>query len=413
MSELKRTQLYDAHVKAGATMVDFGGWEMPIQYPEGIVAEHLYTRSACGLFDVSHMGRLIIEGPERVAFLQHVLSSNVESLGLNQAQYCIIPAEDGSAVDDAYLYRFEEDRFLLVVNASNTDKDLAWFEPIVKNFDCTIRNITGETVSIAVQGPKSEEILKKLAGVDEVTKPARNNLSTLMMEGRKVLVSRTGYTAEPIGYELFLKNEDAYWMWNRLIELGGKPAGLGARDTLRMEGMLPLYGDEMGVDEEGKPMPIFALALARFAVSFDEAKGNFIGREALLKQSEAAASFRAKNYTPEAMETLRKRVRPIALLDRGVMRHGMGVYRNGEQIGWVTSGTMIPYFKTEGEGENVKLLDETGKRAIGICYIASDVPVNGEVEVDVRGKRLKAVIPSKHITNNVPPYVVPVIYKAK
>lgn len=413
MSELKRTQLYDAHVKAGATMVDFGGWEMPIQYPEGIVAEHLYTRSACGLFDVSHMGRLIIEGPERVAFLQHVLSSNVESLGLNQAQYCIIPAEDGSAVDDAYLYRFEEDRFLLVVNASNTDKDLAWFEPIVKNFDCTIRNITNETVSIAVQGPKSEEILKKLAGVDEVTKPARNNLSTLMMEGRKVLVSRTGYTAEPIGYELFLKNEDAYWMWNRLIELGGKPAGLGARDTLRMEGMLPLYGDEMGVDEEGKPMPIFALALARFAVSFDEAKGNFIGREALLKQSEAAASFRAKNYTPEAMETLRKRVRPIALLDRGVMRHGMGVYRNGEQIGWVTSGTMIPYFKTEGEGENVKLLDETGKRAIGICYIASDVPVNGEVEVDVRGKRLKAVIPSKHITNNVPPYVVPVIYKAK
>ena len=413
MSELKRTQLYDAHVKAGATMVDFGGWEMPIQYPDGIVAEHLYTRSACGLFDVSHMGRLIIEGPERVAFLQHVLTSNVLLLGLNQAQYCIIPAEDGSAVDDAYLYRFEEDRFLLVVNASNTDKDLAWFEPIVKNYDCTIRNITNETVSIAVQGPKSEEILKTLAGVDEVTKPARNNLSTLMMEGRKVLVSRTGYTAEPIGYELFLANEDAEWMWNRLIELGGKPAGLGARDTLRMEGMLPLYGDEMGVDEEGKPMPIFALALARFAVSFDEAKGNFIGREALLRQSEAAAAFRAKNYTPEALEALPKRVRPITLVDRGVMRHGMPVYRNGEMIGWVTSGTMIPYYKTEGEGADVKLTDETGKRAIGIAYIRSDVPVNGEVEVDVRGKRLKAAVPSKHITNNVPPYVVPVIYNQK
>ena len=413
MSELKRTQLYDAHVKAGATMVDFGGWEMPIQYPEGIVAEHLYTRSACGLFDVSHMGRLLIEGPDRVAFLQHVLSSNVLALGINQAQYCIIPNVDGSAVDDAYLYRFEEDRFLLVVNASNTDKDLAWFEPIVKDYDCTIKNITNETISIAVQGPKSEEILKVLAGVDEVTKPARNNLSTLMMEGHKVLVSRTGYTAEPIGYELFLKNEDAYWMWNRLIELGGKPAGLGARDTLRMEGMLPLYGDEMGVDEDGKPMPIFALALARFAVSFDEAKGDFIGREALLKQSEAAAAFRAKNYTPEAMAALPKRVRPITLIDRGVMRHGMPVYRNGEQIGWITSGTMIPYFKTEGEGADVKLLDETGKRAIGIAYISSDVPVNGEVEVDVRGKRLKAAVPAKHITNNVPPYVVPVIYQQK
>jgi len=411
MSELKRTKLYDAHVKAGATMVDFGGWEMPIQYPEGIVAEHLYTRSVCGLFDVSHMGRLLIEGPERVAFLQHVLSSNVLALDLNQAQYCIIPAEDGSAVDDAYLYRFEEDRFLLVVNAANTEKDLEWFAPIVKNYNCTIRNITDETISIAVQGPKSEEMLKSLAGVDEVTKPARNNLSTLMMEGHKVLVSRTGYTAEPIGYELFLDNADAEWAWNRLIELGGKPAGLGARDTLRMEGMLPLYGDEMGVDEEGKPMPIFALALARFAVSFDEAKGDFVGRKALERQAEAQAAFRAKNYSPEAMAQLPKRVRPIALMDRGVMRHGMPVYRGEEQIGWVTSGTMIPYFMTEGEGADVKLLPETGKRAIGIAYIASDVPVNGEVEVDVRGKRLKAKIPSKHIINNVPPYVVPVLAK--
>lgn len=413
MSELKRTLLYEEHVKAGATMVDFGGWEMPIQYPEGIIAEHLYTRSCCGLFDVSHMGRLLIEGPERLAFLQHVLSSNAALLDVNQAQYCIIPAEDGSAVDDAYLYRFEEDRFLLVVNASNTDKDLAWFAPIVKNYDCTIKNITGETISIAVQGPKSEEILKKLAGVDEVTKPARNNLSTLMMEGRKVLVSRTGYTAEPIGYELFIENKDAVWAWNRLIELGGKPAGLGARDTLRMEGMLPLYGDEMGVDEEGKPMPIFALALAKFAVSFDEAKGDFVGREALKKQSAAQACFKSKDYNADAMATLPKRVRPIALLDRGVIRHGMEVYRNGEMVGWVTSGTMIPYFMTEGEGADVKLLNETGKRAIGICYISSDVPVNGEVEVDVRGKRLKAVIPSKHISNNVPPYVVPVIYKKK
>ena len=410
MSELKRTLLYDEHVKAGATMVDFGGWEMPIQYPEGIIAEHLYTRSCCGLFDVSHMGRLIIEGPERVAFLQHVLSSNVLALDVNQAQYCIIPAEDGSAVDDAYLYRFEADRFLLVVNASNTDKDLAYFAPIVKDYDCTIKNITNETISIAVQGPKSEEMLKVLAG-GEVTKPSRNSLATLSLEGHEIRVARTGYTAEPIGYELFIKNEDALWAWNRLIELGGKPAGLGARDTLRMEGMLPLYGDEMGVDEEGKPMPIFALALAKFAVSFDEAKGNFVGREALKKQADAQACFKAKDFNPEAMAALSKRVRPIALVDRGIMRHGMQVYRNGEMIGWVTSGTMIPYFVTEGEGADVRLTEQTGKRAIGICYIASDVPVNGEVEVDVRGKRLRAVIPSKHITNNVPPYVVPVLAK--
>ncbi len=411
MSELKRTKLYDTHVQAGATMVDFGGWEMPIQYPEGIMAEHLYTRSCCSLFDVSHMGRLLIEGKDRVAFLQHVLSSNVLSLDVNKAQYCILPAPDGSAVDDAYLYRFEEDRFLLVVNAANTDKDLNWLAPIVKDYDCTITNITDETVSIAVQGPKSGEMLAALNGGAEVTAPARNNLSTLSLEGHTVQIARTGYTAEPIGYELFLKNADAQWCWDRLIELGAKPAGLGARDTLRTEGMLPLYGDEMGLDEDGKPMPIFALALARFAVSFDEAKGDFVGRKALEAQAEAQAAFRAKTYPPEAMAALPKRVRPIALLDRGVMRHGMAVYRDGEKIGYVTSGTMIPYFKTEGEGEAVKLLPETGKRAIGIAYIASDVPAGGQVEVDVRGKRLKAVIPVKHIANNVPPYVVPVLAK--
>ena len=138
MSELKRTQLYETHVAAGASMVDFGGWEMPVQYPTGIVAEHLYTRHFCSLFDVSHMGRLLIQGPERLAFLQHVLSSNVAGLDLNMAQYCILPDEDGGAVDDAYLYRFEEERLLLVVNAANTEKDLMHLRSVVKDYDCTI-----------------------------------------------------------------------------------------------------------------------------------------------------------------------------------------------------------------------------------------------------------------------------------
>ena len=411
MSELKRTVLYKAHVAAGATMVDFGGWEMPIQYPSGIVAEHLYTRKCCGIFDVSHMGRLLIEGPDRTKFLQHVLTSNVQSLELNKAQYCIIPNENGGAVDDAYLYQFEEERYLLVVNASNTDKDLAWLTPIAQNYDCQIRNITGETISIAVQGPESGKMLAKLAGVEEVTKPARNNLSILDMEGHQVWVARTGYTGEPIGYEIFLKNEDADWAWNRLMELGAKPAGLGARDTLRMEAMLPLYGDEMGIDEEGKEMPIFGLALARFAVSFDESKGEFIGREALAKQAAAQTAFREKRGTEADLAALPRRVRPIALLDRGVMRHGMDVYYNGEKVGYVTSATMIPYYVTEGEGPDARLLEQTGKRAIGIAYIKSDIPTGGQVEVDVRGKRLKAVIPLKHVANNVPPYVIPVLAK--
>ena len=220
MSELKRTQLYDVHVAAGATMVDFGGWDMPVQYPTGIVAEHLYTRHFCSLFDVSHMGRLLIDGPDRVAFLQHVLTSNVNALDLNMAQYCIIPAEDGSAVDDAYLYRYEEERFLLVVNAANTEKDLKHLMAIVKDYDCTITDITADWASIAVQGPKSKELLMVLSGGQAITEPMKNSLNTLELEGHRVRVAMTGYTGEPLGYEVFVPSADAACLWNGLIVRG-------------------------------------------------------------------------------------------------------------------------------------------------------------------------------------------------
>ena len=174
MDQLKRTQLYETHLAAGATMVDFGGWEMPVQYPTGIVAEHLYTRHFCSLFDVSHMGRLLIEGKDRVAFLQHVLSSNVEGLDLYKAQYCILPDADGSAVDDAYLYRFEEDRLLLVVNAANTEKDLRHLNALLPGYDCSITDITADWASIAVQGPKSKELLMVLTGGEAPTEGGTN-----------------------------------------------------------------------------------------------------------------------------------------------------------------------------------------------------------------------------------------------
>ena len=193
MSELKRTQLYDVHVSAGATMVDFGGWEMPIQYPSGIIAEHLYTRQVCGLFDVSHMGRLLIEGPQRKEFLQHVLTSNVSALDLNMAQYCIIPNENGGAVDDAYLYLFQEDSYLLVVNAANIDKDLEHLNRALSGFDCTITNISAEWASIAVQGPKSKEMLMTLSGGESPTKePTKNSLGTVSLEGRQARIAKTG-----------------------------------------------------------------------------------------------------------------------------------------------------------------------------------------------------------------------------
>ena len=409
MSELKRTQLYDVHVAAGATMVDFGGWEMPIQYPSGIIAEHLYTRQVCSLFDVSHMGRLLIEGPQRKEFLQHVLTSNVSALDLNMAQYCIIPNENGGAGGDADLYLFQEDNYLLVVNAANIDKDLEHLNRALSGFDCTITNISAEWASIAVQGPKSKEMLMTLSGGESPTKePTKNSLGTVSLEGRQARIAKTGYTGEPLGYEVYVRSEDVVWLWNRLVELGARPAGLGARDTLRMEASFPLYGHEMGVAPDGTEIPIFAVPLAKFAVSFSAQKGDFIGRAALERQHQAFIRHMDRDFSD--MSALPRRIAPIALLDRGVMRAGMEIYKGDKLVGWVTSGTMVPYFKTQGEGLSTVILEASGKRAIGLCYIDSDVLVDDTVEVDIRGKRLKAVIPARHMSVGAPPFARPLLY---
>ena len=389
MSQLKRTPLYDAHVAAGGTMVDFGGWEMPIQYPTGIVAEHLHTRKACGIFDVSHMGRLIVEGPERVAFLQKVLTSNVTKLVPGRAQYCIISDENGFAVDDAYLYMFVEDKYLLIVNASNTDKDLAHFAKYLPEFDCKITNVTDLYSSVAVQGPDTDRILQQMSGGIPVCGSKKNDLNTVMLEGHAVQVSRTGYTGEPIGYELFIPAGEVNWLWNRLIELGASPVALGARDTLRLEAGLPLYGHEMGLDASGEPMPVFAVSLANFAVSFAPEKGDFVGRNMLAAQ---------KEHTD-------KKIVAIHLVDRGVIRAGMEIYRGDEHIGWVTSGTMVPYYQFADE----EITDAVSKRSLGFAYISADIKVGDEVQVDVRGRRLKAVAVSRHIRQDLPPYARPEI----
>ena len=409
MSELKRTQLYDVHVAAGATMVDFGGWEMPIQYPSDIIAEHLYTRQVCSLFDVSHMGRLLIEGPQRKEFLQHVLTSNVSALDLNMAQYCIIPNENGGAVDDAYLYLFQEDNYLLVVNAANIDKDLEHLNRALAGFDCTITNISDQWASIAVQGPKSKEMLMTLTGgVSPTKEPTKNSLGTVSLEGHQARIAKTGYTGEPLGYEVYVRSEDAVWLWNRLVELGARPAGLGARDTLRMEASFPLYGHEMGTAPDGSEIPIFAVPLAKFAVSFSAQKGEFIGRAALERQHRAFVRYMDRDFSD--LSPLPRRIAPIALLDRGVMRAGMEIYRGDKLVGWVTSGTMVPYFKTQGQGLSTVILEASGKRAIGLCYIDSDVLVDDTVEVDIRGKRLKAVIPARHMSVGAPPFARPLLY---
>ena len=384
MSKLKRTPLYNAHVAAGATMVDFGGWEMPIQYPAGILTEHLADRKGCGIFDVSHMGRLIVEGPDRVKFLQKVLTSNVAALKPGRAQYCMIPTESGGAVDDAYLYLFDEEKFLLIVNASNTDKDLRHFARYLPDYDCKITNITDSCASIAVQGPDAERILKVLSGGAEITGPKKNDLGQVIMEGRTVRASKTGYTGDSTGWELFLDASEAEWLWNRLVELGASPTGLGARDTLRLEAGLPLYGHELGTDPAGQEIPLFALSLARFAVSFKEEKGDFIAKDILAAQRDATE----------------KRIVPIALVDRGVMRAGMDIYCGDRRVGWVTSGTMVPYHIFDGD----TLTGKTGKRSIGFAYLDRTLTENDPITIDVRGKRLKAKLVEKHLDQTGPKY---------
>ena len=220
---------------------------------------------------------------------------------------------------------------------------------------------------------------------------------------------KTGYTGEPLGYEVYCRSEDAAWLWNRLVALGARPAGLGARDTPRMEAGFPLYGHEMGVDPDGQRMPIFAGPLDEFAVRVAPQKGEFIGRKALERQFDAFRRIMNRDFSDCA--ALPRRILPIALLDRGVMRAGMAVYRGEKQVGWVTSGTMVPYYVAEGEGLETVITEETAKRAIGLCYVDSDVLTDDVVEVDIRGRRLKAVIPARHMSVGAPPYARPLLYR--
>ena len=385
MSELKRTSLYPAHLAAGASLVDFGGWEMPVQYPTGIVAEHLYDRRHCGIFDVSHMGRLLVEGPDRLAFLQKVLSGNAAALTPGRAQYCMIPTETGGAVDDAYLYMYEPENYMLIVNAANTEKDLAHFARYLPDYDCRITNITDSYSSIAVQGPEAEAILKELSGAERLTGPKKNDLGQITIQGKPVRVSKTGYTGDPIGYEVFIDAKDAVWLWNLLIDRGAQPTGLGARDTLRLEAGLPLYGHELGTAPDGKEIPIFAVSLARFAVSFAPEKGDFVGRAALEAQRAGTE----------------KKIVPITLTDRGVLRGGMEVLRDGQAVGWVTSGTMVPYWVLDEQGRPT---EATGRRSIGFAYVDSRLGPGDTVQVNVRGKLLRGELVKRHMRQDLPPY---------
>ena len=230
MSELKRTVLYQAHLDAGATMVDFGGWDMPIQYPDGIVAEHLYCRSRCAIFDVSHMGRIDVEGPDMVRFLQHVLSSNVQALDLNQAQYCIIPDQNGCAIDDAYLYRFEAEKYFLVINAGNIDKDLAHLMREAERYNVTLTNVSDRYAAIAVQGPEAKKLLMTLSAARRLRgKTSRTRWGRSPWRTVPSALPRPAIPENPSADELYCESRDARYFWDRLIRNSGQDPPRSAR----------------------------------------------------------------------------------------------------------------------------------------------------------------------------------------
>ncbi|MDR1816502.1 MAG: glycine cleavage system aminomethyltransferase GcvT [Clostridiales Family XIII bacterium] len=410
---MKQTILHAQHEALGAKLVDFAGYDMPLNYPTGVLAEHLHTRKHAGIFDISHMGRFLVSGPDALPFLQHVLTNNVASLDLLQAQYTFIPNAAGGAMDDAYLYRFWEKEYLLVVNASNAEKDLAHLTAHLGGFDATITDRTEEIGMVSVQGPASREILMELFKGQMLTEPLKNELNILDLDGTEIWVAKTGYTGDALGFELFSPAAVTPALWEKLIDLGAAPTGLGARDTLRLEAALPLYGHELGEDADGREIPIFAVPLAKFAVSFAENKGDFIGRAPLEKQHAAFLKIFTRHFdalTDEDVAVLPRVVKPFALLGKGVPRAGCKVYKGDKEIGVVTSGNVIPYYETEGAGLETAYTDDTARRFIGLALVDADMVPEDRVGIEIRGGKEEAVIVKYHLRGDAPPYAQSIVY---
>jgi aminomethyltransferase len=413
---MKRSLLYEEHLKLGAKMVEFGGWEMPLNYTSGILAEHLATRKFGGLFDVSHMGRLRISGQDALHFMQYVLTNNAAALEPRQSQYTMIPNESGGAVDDSYLYRMDEEEYLLVVNAANTEKDWIWLQKYKQEFPRLILEDQTTTIAmLSLQGPRTKAILGAMVGdIRKLPEPIRNRLVIIEIFGTNVPIARTGYTGEPIGFELFPPANIAVLLYKKLLESGKEagivPAGLGARDTLRLGAGLPLYGHELGNDVEGKDIPVFALPVARFAVSFSKIKGEFIGRQALMKQfQEVKLREEGLLNVPKERLLVPKAIMPISISGGGIARPGCPVYLDGNLVGNVTSGTMVPYWKSEGIGVKAKPSNESDRRAICLAYLDADLKEGQKTKVVIRDRMVEAIIVERHIGNEAAPYARPLL----
>ena len=341
---LKRTPLFDRHVAASARLIPFAGWEMPVQYA-GIREEHVAVRTECGVFDVSHMGQIETSGPQATALLQRLLSNDVEALAVGGSQYAVLCRDDGGVLDDLLTYRVEPDRYLTVTNAANHERDLAWFAGHAADFDVEVADAIDRWAMLAVQGPRARETLQTVA---DAPLPARHTVGQRMLAGRSVLVCGTGYTGED-GVELLCAAEDGPALWDEVVRRGALPCGLGARDTLRLEACLPLYGNDLS--EERGPIE------AGLGWCCKEDTG-FVGSDAVRAVREAGPS---------------ERLVPFRLTGPGIPRPGNPVLGGGV----VTSGTLSPCLQV----------------GIGMGYLPADrAAIGAELQIDVRGKTRGAVV---------------------
>lgn len=353
---MKRTPLYDRHVEMGAKTVEFGGWEMPVHYT-GILEEHHATRNAAGLFDISHMGQINVRGADALPFLQYVCTQDVATIGPGLANYALLCYPDGGIVDDIFIYNLH-DYYLIVVNASNADKDYAWLQQHAQGFNVELENISAETTMLALQGPKAETILGRVADSDVAAIPFHGVTKATLFGNVPAIIARTGYTGED-GFELFFPNQYATQVWDGLIEAGRpdglQPIGLGARDSLRFEPKLALYGHEIG--EHINPYE----AGLGWVVKLD--KGDFIGRDSLVA---------VKQQGPQ------RKLVGLEMIGRGIARGGYEVANlDGEVVGEVTTGMPAPTL-----GKNLALA----------LVPAATAKIGTEFNVLVRGKPVRAVV---------------------
>jgi glycine cleavage system T protein (aminomethyltransferase) len=348
---LRRTPLYEAHAQAGAKLVPFAGWEMPVQY-EGVRQEHIAVRTGCGVFDVSHMGEIRTAGPQAGTLLQRLLSNDVSALKVGGAQYSVLCRPDGGILDDLFTYRLAEDEYLTVTNAASHERDLEWFRAHAIEFDAEVSDALDDYAMLAVQGPRARTIVSGLASSEL---PTRMHTATVGLGVADGLVCGTGYTGED-GVEILVEPGVALDLWGRVIDAGATPAGLGARDTLRLEVCFHLYGNDM--DSSRNPVE------AGLGWCCKEETG-FIG-------ADAVAAARG--------DGTEERLVPFVLTGPGIPRQGNTVLSDEDPVGTVTSGTFSPCLE----------------KGIGMAYVRADLAEPGTaVEIDVRGRGRAARIESK------------------